>query len=285
MARPSHLLLITCVYGFGATVAWGMGWSLDVKTLVGGAIVLLHVSASVHYANEYADAETDARTQRTLFSGGSGALKRYGLSRRLPLGAAWVSLILGGIGATVFYRAGMLNPISFVLLGMGAFLGWMYSLPPLAFAWRGWGELLNAFLGGLLLPLYGFATQAAGIEPEAIAACLPFAGLVFNNLLATQWADRIADAAVGKFTLAVRLPGRRLRRLYLATLAVSAAGVAVSHGRLLPAVASWGAALVLPLSIWGSVHYTRRHDPFPSVAAMVAFLFVQWTGWGLTVFV
>jgi 1,4-dihydroxy-2-naphthoate octaprenyltransferase len=285
MARPSHLLLIMCVYGFGATVAWGMGRSPDMKMLVAGALVLLLVSASVHFANEYADAETDAHTQRTLFSGGSGALKRYGLPRRLPLGAAWMSLILGGIGAAAFYRVGMLSPISFILLGMGSFFGWMYSLPPLAFAWRGWGELVNASLGGVLLPLYGFATQTARIDPAAVMACLPFAGLVFNNLLATQWADRSADAAVGKFTLAVRWPSRRLRWLYLIVLGATALAVVSSHGWLVPALASWGSALALPLSIWGLARYARRRDPFPSVAAMVAFLFIQWAGWSLTAFI
>ena len=37
------------------------------------------ISISIHYVNEYADVETDRITQRTAFSGGSGALPESGL--------------------------------------------------------------------------------------------------------------------------------------------------------------------------------------------------------------
>ncbi len=44
-----------------------------------------------------------------------------------------------------------------VPLALGTFLGWMYSLPPLALAWKGWRELDNAVMAGIALPLFGFA--------------------------------------------------------------------------------------------------------------------------------
>ena len=94
MARPTHLRLIAFVYLLGATMAMALGAAFDAQLLVFGLVVLLLVSSSVHYANEYADYETDALTQRTLFSGGSGALPGSTVPRR-------VALLTGAIGFPV----------------------------------------------------------------------------------------------------------------------------------------------------------------------------------------
>ena len=83
MARPSHLLLIGFIYLLGATMAVAMGAQIDAKLLLAGLLALMPISMSVHYANEYADVDTDALTQRTPFSGGSGALPGSGLPRSL----------------------------------------------------------------------------------------------------------------------------------------------------------------------------------------------------------
>jgi 1,4-dihydroxy-2-naphthoate octaprenyltransferase len=51
------------------------------ERVLAGALALLSAAMAVHYANEYADAETDALTVRTPSSGGSGALERTDLPR------------------------------------------------------------------------------------------------------------------------------------------------------------------------------------------------------------
>ena len=75
MSRPAQLLAIILVYLFGSIVAWAQDASPNRIAFVYGLLVVLLVSASIHIANEYADYETDALTQRTLYSGGSGALQ------------------------------------------------------------------------------------------------------------------------------------------------------------------------------------------------------------------
>jgi len=92
---------------------------------------------------------------------------------------------------------GLLTPVPLVVLFAGAFLGWMYSLPPLALAWRGWGELDNALLGGVALPLYAYLVQSGELDRWVILIFIPFSMLVFINLLATTWTDRDADRSVG----------------------------------------------------------------------------------------
>ena len=160
MARPTHLLLIAFVYLLGATMAMALGAAFDAQLLVFGLVVLLLESSSVHYANEYADYETDALTQRTLFSGGSGALPGSTVPRWVALRAGWVSLAAGSLNALFGWATGALNTTALFLLALGTFLGWMYSLPPMALTWKGWGELDNAVIGGMVLPLFGFAALA-----------------------------------------------------------------------------------------------------------------------------
>ncbi len=152
MARPTHLLLIAFVSLLGATMAMALGAAFDAQLLLFGLLVLLLVSSSVHYANEYADYETDAMTQRTLFSGGSGGLPGSTVPRRVALRAARVGLAAGSFIALFGWAAGVLNTTALFLLALGTFLGWMYSLPPLALAWKGWGELDNAVIGGWRFP-------------------------------------------------------------------------------------------------------------------------------------
>jgi 1,4-dihydroxy-2-naphthoate octaprenyltransferase len=86
---------------------------------------------------------------------------------------------------------------------LAALLGWGCSLLPFAQAWRGWGELINAFLGALLLNVFGYVILSARVDSVVFTAVVPFTLLAFINLLGTHWPDRKADVIVGKNTLAV----------------------------------------------------------------------------------
>jgi 1,4-dihydroxy-2-naphthoate octaprenyltransferase len=193
MSRPTHLLLIVFVYLVGAAMALALGAELDLARLKFGILPLLLVAISIHYANEYSDVETDSLTTRTLFSGGSGALPDSDLSPEWAIAAARTSLAIGVLLSVYGLLTGQMALAAAFVLVVGAVLGWMYSLPPLALAWKGWGELDNALAGGMALPLYGFAVLAGWPTPAVVAACLPFVTLVYLNLLATTWPDRKAD--------------------------------------------------------------------------------------------
>jgi 1,4-dihydroxy-2-naphthoate octaprenyltransferase len=278
MSRPAQLLLVAVVYLLGVAIAAGNGVGIDPIEVGAGLAVMLPVAASVHYANEYADHETDALTTRTPFSGGSGALPATGLDPTLALRAAVVALTVGFAGAVWCLTHG-LSPPSLAVLAAASVFGWAYSLPPLALAWRGLGEIDNAALGGLALPLYGFTVAAGRVSLDPILACVPFVALVFANMLETQWPDRHADGAVGKETLAVRWPARRLRTLYVVAVAVSMMSLPLLAGPVLPPLVAWGSFLVLPLVAWGTARFTRRETPFPAVAAMVLLAVVQLVAW------
>jgi len=148
-SRPSQLLLVGGVYLLGAKIAGASGATLSARTVVLGALPLLFVSASIHYANEYADYETDALTDRTPFSGGSGAPVETGVARSFVGRLAAGSLAVGAVVTVAVVAAGVLDGPALAVLVVATLFGWQYSVGPLKLAWRGWGELTNAALGGL----------------------------------------------------------------------------------------------------------------------------------------
>lgn len=277
-SRPSQLLLVGGVYLLGAKIANALGATLSLETLAAGLAPLLALAASIHYANEYADVETDARTERTPFSGGSGALHETGLSRKLVLGAALVALIVGTVLAVSLWVDGTLALPALGFLAIGTGFGWQYSVGPLALAWRGLGELTNAALGGLVLPLYGAAVVRGPLLAVGLAV-VPFFLVVLLNLFATQWPDRQADAAVGKATLAVRWSRGRLRRTYAGVALLAGASALALHPWVLPLPVLAASLLVAPLVAVGAIGYTHRQVPWPTVSAMVGLATVQLLAW------
>ena len=277
-SRPSQLLLILAVYLFGAKIALADGATLSTTALLSGAVAIVPIAASVHYANEYADYETDALTDRTPFSGGSGALVRSGLPRTVPLAAGVGSLALGTVIVAALTTAGVLPGPAVTVLAVITVFGWQYSVGPLKLAWRGLGELDNAALGGLALPVYG-GTVVGGNAGFVALVSIPFFLVVLLNLFATQWPDRKADAEVGKRTLAVRWPASRLRKSYVAIAVVAGLALLALSVTVLPRIVALASLPVAPLLVWGAYGYTRRHVPWPTVSAMVGLLLLQLAGW------
>ena len=289
-SRPAQLFLIVAVYALGVVVAVARGAPLGERALLAGVAALVPTAAGVHYANEYADHETDALTERTPFSGGSGALQATGLPRRLVSTAA-VATLTAGVGlAGAALAVGLLPARAVAILVGSALVGVQYSVGPLALARRGLGELANAALGGVALPCYG-AAVVGGLDRAVVLAVLPFALLVFVNLLEVGWPDRRADADVGKDTLAVRWPPRQLRLAYGGvTVAAFAALVALTEGVLAPVpdVFPWTVTLstlpAMPVFAWGTVRFTEREAPLPAVVGTVLVAALQLVAWGYVAF-
>lgn len=285
MARPNQVLAIGLVFILGVLIAVGTGRMVNITKVLWAVSAALLVSLSVHYANEYADYETDRLARRTPYSGGSGVLPAGGVPRKLALQAACLTLISGLLIQIVAVSLGVHSWVAAVILIVIAFLGWMYSLPPLALAWNGWGEIDNALLGGMLMPLYGYAIVAQTLTWLPILATLPLTMLVFINLLAVTWPDREPDGAVGKNTLATRWPIYRLRLLYYG---VAATLIFLNMALLLigplPTPVAIAALTITPFIVWGAAMYTRIESPHPTVYAMVGMIISQVVSWALVAF-
>ncbi|SHG83446.1 prenyltransferase [Halobaculum gomorrense] len=283
MTRPSQVLLIVVVYWLGVAIALARGGSFDAVAVAAGAGATVATAVTVHYANEYADYDTDRRTERTPFSGGSGALvdldvpdpRRFAWRATVVSGVVAVAAVLavGAVGVSLATQASLLAVFG---------LGWAYSLPPVRLIARGVGEATNVLLGALVLPLAGYATVAS---PDAVAvlALAPFAWLVVPNLLATHYADREADAATGKRTLAVRLSVSQVRRLGVVFAAGYPVLVAVvSLVGLFPSVVVVAHVLAVLPAAWTARTLTRRRSPLPAVAAMVTLAATTSLAWTWT---
>jgi 1,4-dihydroxy-2-naphthoate octaprenyltransferase len=282
MTRPPQLLLVTIVALLGVAVARADGADPTPACVATGLLVLLAGAASIHLANEYADHETDARTVRTPFSGGSGALPRTGLPRTLALDAARATGGVALTGGMLGVLLGAIPVAAVVVLVVGIVGGWAYSIGPYPLAWRGLGEATNAILGGMLLPLYGVALAGGTLDARVVLAFLPLTLVVGINLLATTWPDRDADASVGKRTLATRWSTARLRRTYAlaATGAIALLALQAHLGDVAPLVGIAGLTAT-PLLALGLLAYTVRRSPLPTVAAMVWLIVAQLGAWVL----
>jgi 1,4-dihydroxy-2-naphthoate octaprenyltransferase len=263
----------------GIAIASGSGYNLEVNSVILSFITTIMVSASIHYTNEYADYETDALTVRTPYSGGSGVLPSGLVPRSLALKAAWSSLF---IGLFVQFFA-ILNEVhswlALIVLLLGALGGWMYSLPPLRLGWRGWGEVVNAFLGSNLLPFYGFVTASGRFDCKVLLACLPVTLISFTNLLAVTWPDRSSDGSVGKMTLATRWTPKRLRMVYRIAIMASFISLILLEEWILPKEIIFSSLLALPLLIWGANTYTRNEISISTVYGMVVMITAQTVAW------
>jgi 1,4-dihydroxy-2-naphthoate octaprenyltransferase len=279
MARPLLLLVVVPIYIIGCLIARVFAYELTTSAFLWGLAALIPVVIAAHYANEYADVETDALTERTPFSGGSGALPAGEAPRSLALVAAWVFLGLGAAVALAGLVTGHLNLAALSMWAIGTLVGLAYSLPPFKLAWRGWSEAINTGLIALILPLYGFAVHTQTLDWRVFVGCLPFALLIFVLILSTNWADRDADAQVGKKTLATRLAPRTLRWLYLAAVLLGIGLQLLLIGAILPPIVVLSSLLALPVLLWAASRFTRIHSPLPTVLAMLVLMPLQLGAW------
>lgn len=257
MGRPLVLVAGLLAFFAGACMAWWRVGELPVGTLLASLLIMVSAVLMGHYANEYADFDTDSITRRTLFSGGSGVLPTGVVPARWALYAAVALLMatVAGTGLSLFL--GLIGPRVVALVAIGLPLGWWYSMPPLRLE-RTWaGELDNALLGYMML-LMGYV-PFAGMDILAVAIGPPVFLVILVNLLGVHHADRGADAMVGKRTMAVALGDRT--PMVFALLVAAAYLCAVPLALFVPAEVTMALALTIPVGAWAVVGFIRNEGP------------------------
>ena len=243
MRVPFLALPLACVF-LGIVTAARTAGHLSVLHIllvfIGG--VTAHIS--VNALNEYCDfrSDLDTRTDRTLFSGGSGTLPEHPQMAWVALATGLVTLaITAGIGLFFLILHGLaLLPIG--LLGLVIIIIYTPNLthqPALCLIapGLGFGPLMVV---GTQVALTGHATALAWI-----VSLVPFF-LVNDLLLLNQFPDAEADRSVGRKHVLVVLGPRRCSVIY--TLFLAAAYVTVIAGvilKWLPLQALLGLATVL----------------------------------------
>ncbi len=280
MGRPTILPGGILAYALGAAMGYWRSGSFDWGAAAAGFAVTEVTNLVAHYADEYADVDTDTLTRRTWFSGGSGVLPAGLVPPAWALGAAIVLAILSVAVTAFLIAAGVLSPHTGWIVGLGLAGGWFYSMPPLQLERRGLGELDNAPIGGILMPLMGYVTQTSWPTRAAVLALLPIFLLVLANLLGVHWADRLADRAVGKRSLVI-VAGEQVRLLHH-VLVVGAYLLVLSFtGWILPLPVTAAMLVTLPVSLWATATFARGRSTVPSAVAMSVVIAAAAAGWVL----
>jgi len=254
-SRPNFLLLAPLCAGLGLAVAWQQGQAPELlhTFLVFLGAVLAH--AAVNLLNEYDDFRSglDMITERTPFSGGSGALPEMPSAARRVLWAGLGTLALVvAIGLYFLWLRGL------PLLVLGAagvvlvltYTRWITRLPLLCLLAPGMGF-------GPIMVLGTVIALGGRIDTTALLASLVALLMVSELLLINQIPDAEADRAIGRRHLVITLGPEKAARLVagllLASYGVIVAGVVSGH----LAMTSLIALAPLPAAIWISLRLPR----------------------------
>ena len=278
LGRPLVLLAGVIAYLLGLSMAYHESGIIDLSAAVLGMVIMVSAILMAHYANEFADIDTDSLTRRTWFSGGSGILPAGLVSPRLALVSAFAFLTVSVSSTAAAIFLGIVAPIVGVVVLVGIAGGWSYSMPPLRLERTWFGEIDNALLGGFLMPLIAYTCQVGSVGFDAMASCVPIFFAVLANLLGVHWADRKADEMVGKRSLVVRL-GERSRRLHTISILMIYVSTVVLLGYGLPFEVAVAGLFTLPFGLWAIVAFGRGSSPLPSSATMVVLMLFTSVGW------
>jgi 1,4-dihydroxy-2-naphthoate octaprenyltransferase len=95
LSRPLFLLGGILLYALGAGIARFLGFQVAWDLYILGQGWVIAMQLATHYLNEYFDASADVQNKnRTMFSGGSGAVGPGRLARNVPFWAAATCLAI-----------------------------------------------------------------------------------------------------------------------------------------------------------------------------------------------
>ena len=278
MGRPFVLVAGIIAYLVGLSMAYYELKTLDVTKAIVGLIVLTTGTLMGHYADEYADVDTDKLTRRTLYSGGSGVLP----SGIVPVNWAVYSAIFFLLVTLVIVFFSIFNkilPSTIIWIVLPAlFGGWIYSMPPFSLERKGLGELDNAILGGFFMTLIGYTAQTGMITINSLLSLIPIFLAVFVNLLGVHWSDRIADESVGKLTLVVKL-GNKTRFLFYFLVFLTYFSTVLVMEEIIPFAVGASILITIPFGIYCSYNFTKTKSPMLSSVFMAVVMFAMIIGY------
>ncbi len=235
------------------------------------AALLLHLANNViNDVDDFLSGNDQANTKAVRpFSGGSGVILEGLVSVRQGRILAYS---LASVGALLGLYLNAITPGNLVLwIGLlGFFLVFAYTNLGVRLGYRGVGELM-IFLAWGLMVVGAYGVQTGTLRPEILWVAVPTGILTMLVLVINEFADREADAAVGRRTWAVLFGERTTLVLYLISaltaFAVLVLGVALGH---LPKTALL-ALIALPLPLEAYRHGARTLGQMPAFLKSVQF--------------
>jgi len=266
--RPAFLLLAP------ACMLLGIGTTVHGGSPVGGVDILLALlggiaaHAAVNALNEYFDFRSglDAMTQRTPFSGGSGALPARPDLAAATLVLACVALAVScAVGVWFVMLRGMaLLPVGLLgIVVVVAYTPWATRHPVACLLAPGLG-----FGPAMVVGTHVALTGAHAAAPW-IASAVPFF-LVNALLFLNQFPDVDADRSVGRRHLPMLLGRPRAARLYAGLVGAAFAWLAIA---VVTGLLPWACAaglLAAPLGLAAVRRVLRDADDLPALMPAMA---------------
>lgn len=270
--RPPFLVLtLACVF-LGLAVALSSRPSIDfmMASLVLLGAIFAHIG--VNTLNEYYDFKSglDLKTEKTPFSGGSGALPGYPQAAGATLKLGVVSLMVVVLIGIYFILERGVEILPFGLIGIiliVAYTPWINRSPVLCLLAPGIG-FGTLMVGGTALVLTGDISRLAWL-----VSLVPLF-LTSNLLLLNQYPDVKADASVGRKTFPIAYGFNKSSFVYAAFMtaayAVIAGLIVAGTIPMLGIIAFIPMALAI-FSLAGAIKHSSRIGEFPKyMAANVA---------------
>ena len=258
LSRPFFLLGAALVFALGVGIARYLGVTIDWGLYLLGQAWVTTLQLATHYFNEYFDSPADAaNSNRTLFSGGSGALDEDGLPREVALWSG-IAALTGATSFTVMLiRATGFNPALFLIMVLIFFGAFFYSIPPVRLVESGYGELTTSIVVASLVPAFAFILQYGELHRLVAMSTFPLIALHLAMMLAFELPDYANDLKFEKLTLMVRVGWERGVTFHniLILVAYLLMGLAMLFGFPLKVVLP--ALLSLPLGLF-QIWYLNR---------------------------
>jgi len=265
MGRFPFLVGGLFLYLMGCLCAALAGFPLSLTRILLGYAILGPAHLSVHYSNDYFDAEGDRLGTPTGISGGTGVLvARPDL--RPPAKAPALALIGISLAMAVLASLTVLRtPLVLLFAVLGNAIGWYYSAPPVRLSSRGLGEPATALAFGFLIPGMGYLAVSGGLGLPFLAFSAPLLLLGIAFILTVEVPDAEADARSGKRTFVVRRGTLSSLRVILAASLAASLFYLVATGLFSPGM-PWGSLLfasLIPLTpaLFVNLDRVRPEDP------------------------
>lgn len=258
LSRPLFLLGGALLYALGAGIARYLGHPIDWGLYLLGQAWGTSLQLSTHYLNEYFDSPVDSTNpNRTIFSGGSGAVGPGKLTRTTVMMAAATALTVTASLTVILIQVASVSPllIFFLLLITAGAL--FYSTPPVSLASSGYGELTTSILVANLVPAFAFILQTNDLHRLLMMTTFPLTALHLAMMVTFEFPDYATNVKHDKNTLLVRLGWQNAMGLHnvLILTAFLLLGLAMIYG--LPAGIALPAFLPLPLGLLQIWHMRR----------------------------
>ena len=272
-----HFVLPSILPGIlGGIIAWSDGhpmkWIEFLLTVVG--VTLNHCGLNmVDDVFDYLhQVDRQGLAEKNPFTGGSGVLTTGWLSVREMLVASSVCFavtILIGL-----YLTSVCGGIVLLLGLLGMASSVFYTMPPVKFGYRGFGELGLLINFGPVIVLGAYFVQAGHLSWEPFWASLILGLMMWSMILINELPDYEADRQGGKNNLVVRFGKKKAVALYKAglILAYLIPVLGASCGMLTPYVIL--AAISIPMA-WRSVAILREHRDDPLCLAPANLMMIK----------